>query len=305
MVEQTWRQHVSAWVDVHGPQRVSRKQITAEPTVPAMSCRDKVVIVTGAGMISERQHGIGSSIALALAENGAVVWACDRDPVRLAATAAAVGTATGQKLNTHVVDVTDEAGTQAMAAACASRCGRVDGLVNVVGVTMPYGLLETTAAQWRTAMEVNATSQFLCARACMPHMLRAGGGSVVNVSSVSGLRALRAEPAYAASKGAVNSLTTSIALEFAGRGVRCNALAPGLIRTPLVEAMIRSQSAGEVSPEALAAALATRDASSPTGAMGRPVDCAALAVFLISDAARYVNATLIPVDGGLSMRGKL
>lgn len=270
-----------------------------------MSCREKVVIVTGAGMISEQQHGIGSSIALALAESGAVVWACDRDPARLAATEAAVRTTAGLTLHTHVVDVTDEAGTQAMAAACAGRCGRVDGLVNVVGITMPHGLLETTAAQWRTAMEVNATSQFLCAKAAMPHMLRGGGGSVVNVSSVSGLRALRAEPAYTASKGAVNSLTMSIALEFAGRGVRCNALAPGLIRTPLVEVMIRSQSAGEVSPEALAAALAARDASSPTGAMGRPVDCAALAVFLISDAARYINATLIPVDGGLSMRGKL
>ena len=89
-----------------------------------MSCREKVVIVTGAGMISEQQHGIGSSIALALAESGAVVWACDRDPARLAATEAAVRTTAGLTLHTHVVDVTDEAGTQAMAAACAGRCGR-------------------------------------------------------------------------------------------------------------------------------------------------------------------------------------
>lgn len=150
---------------------------------------------------------------------------------------------------------------------------------------------------------------FLCAKAVVPYMLRANSGSIVNVSSVSGLRALRPEPAYAASKAAVNALTWSIALEFASKGVRCNAVAPGLIHTPLVTGMIEQQAAAHgathLSPAALQEGLAKRDAASPTGAMGQPADVAALVVWLISDAAKYVNGSLVPVDGGLSMKGAL
>lgn len=269
----------------------------------------KVVIVTGAGMSSpegEDVHGIGSATVLALTQGGATVWAMDLDEARAQRTAQAVAQAgcTG-KCYPCQCNVTNTDDVKQAFALCASRYGRIDGLVNVVGITLPGGILEVTPEQWRNVMDTNVTSSFLCIKHALPHMLEKGCGSIVNVGSLSGVRSLRPEVAYATSKGAVNSLTMSVALEFAGRGVRCNAVLPGLIRTPLVTAMVKKRKAASgqaLRDEELASALAARDASSPTGRMGEPKDCAAVIAFLVSDASAYVNGAEIPVDGGLSMK---
>lgn len=264
-------------------------------------CEGKTVIVTGAGMVDSSQHGIGSAVALALANAGARVFAIDRDEQRAQRTASL-----SSNITAFACDATNFAETQSMAKACAAQHGGIDGLVNSVGITQPRGLLELSEAQWRTTMDVNVLSMVLCCKAVIPYMLQRGSGSIVNVSSLSGCRAIRPEPAYSASKGAVNALSFAIALEFAARGIRTNAIAPGLIRTPLVVSMTKRQLGDDAcDAAAIAAALAKRDAASPTGRMGTPPDVAALAVWLVSDASKYVNAAQIPVDGGLAMRGAL
>jgi len=195
-----------------------------------------------------------------------------------------------------------------MVAACVAALGGVDGLVNSVGIAQPGGVLEVSPEQWHRTMETNVTAAFLCIRQVIPHMLQRGRGSIVNVGSLSGVRALRPEVAYAASKGALSSLSMSVALEFADRGIRCNTVLPGLIDTPLVSAMLRQQAAvrgADLAEGQLAAALAARDRASPTGRMGRAWDCASLVAFLLSDASAYVSAAEIPVDGGLSKRAAL
>jgi len=147
-------------------------------------------------------------------------------------------------------------------------------------------------------MRINVTSMFLTCQAVLPLFLEQGGGVIVNVSSLSAVKAARPELAYATSKGAVNALTINIAMEFAGRNIRCNALVPGLISTPMVADTMKDIY-GDGGIEEMVAA---RDALSPTGRMGEAWDVAAAAVFLASDEARYINGMLLHVDGGLQHR---
>jgi NAD(P)-dependent dehydrogenase (short-subunit alcohol dehydrogenase family) len=142
-------------------------------------------------------------------------------------------------------------------------------------------------------LAVNLTSAYLTCRHTLPHMLAAGRGVIVNVSSLAGIRDTGyVYPAYSAAKAGINQLTVSIALTYADRGIRANAVLPGLIDTPLVRAEITDDPA----------ALAARHARSPTGRMGTPQDVANAAVFLASDRAAYINGVCLPVDGGLAAR---
>lgn len=147
-------------------------------------------------------------------------------------------------------------------------------------------------------MRINVTGVYLTCRAVVPMLLERGGGAIVNVSSLSAIQAIRPELAYAASKGALNALTINLALEFADRSIRCNAILPGLIDTPMVRHFLSEQ----MDAAAVETALAARHRVSPTGRMGRPEDVAELAVFLASDRARYINGVLLPLDAGLQYR---
>lgn len=295
--------------DHHSESSASKRKRCDVEGAPAASLEGKVIVVTGAGMScaeGDKTHGIGSATALALVRAGASVWAIDRERLRAERTVeAAAEEGHSNKCHACPCNVTESNDVLHALEECAARLGRIDGLVNVVGVTQPGGILEVTTEQWRRTMDVNVTSMFLCIKHALPHMLERGCGSIVNVGSVSGVRAVRPEVAYAASKGAVNSLTMSVAMEFADRGIRCNAVLPGLIKTPLVSAMLRQKAASSgqtLGEQELASALAARDAASPTGRMGEPGHCASLIAFLMSDASAYVNGTEIPVDGGLCMR---
>jgi NAD(P)-dependent dehydrogenase (short-subunit alcohol dehydrogenase family) len=166
---------------------------------------------------------------------------------------------------------------------------------NNVGATRLGGPTELSLQDWRATMAVNLDSVFLSARLTIPHLLRTRG-SMINVSSTASIRWTGyAYPAYAAAKAAVNQLTRSLALQYADRGVRVNAVLAGLIDTPLVYRQLAGgEAAGEVR--------ARRAALSPTGAMGTAYDVANAALFLASDEAAYVTGTLLPVDGGLHVR---
>jgi len=150
---------------------------------------------------------------------------------------------------------------------------------------------------WNAAFAVNVTGVFLTCKHTLPHMLSAGGGSIINVSSLASIREIGyIYPSYSAAKAAVNQLTVSLALEYAHHGIRANAILPGLIDTPMVRKQIVAGA-----PE-VQAALNERDTASPTGRMGSPWDVAAAAVFLASNDAAYINGVCLPVDGGLAVR---
>jgi len=258
--------------------------------------QDKVALVCGAGSIGPG-WGNGKATAAAFAREGAKVFAVDRNLAAAEETAAII-TGEGFAATAHGADVSEAGSVAEMVAACRAAYGRVDILHNNVGIASLGGPIETTLAQWERVMRVNVTSMFLTCQAVLPHFLEQGGGVIVNVSSLSAVKAARPELAYATSKGAVNALTINIAMEFADRNIRCNALLPGLINTPMVADAMKDH----YGPGGMDAMIAARDAISPTGRMGEAWDVANAAVFLASDEARYINGMLLHIDGGLQHR---
>lgn len=248
--------------------------------------------------------GIGKAIAIVLARQGVKVTVVDKDLSRAQETCDII-TREGGACVALACDVGISNSVAEMVAAVVEADGRVDGLVNNVGLTLVGGLLEVTDADWETMLTVNLKGPTWCCKHCVPHMLAAGRGSIVNVSSISSIRALRPEIAYTTTKGALNSLTQSIAMEFAGRALRCNAVLPGLIQTPLVRGMLIQGSHGQVDEDQIQQAINKRHRASPTGQMGQPWEVAHMVAFLLSDEASYVNGQLINVDAGLTLTAAL
>lgn len=255
--------------------------------------QDKVAIVAGAGS-SGPGWGNGKATAVAFAREGAKVFAVDLNPDAAAETVSIIAEE-GGSATAHAADVTDPVAVAAMVEACCAAYGGIGILHNNVGIGGIGGPVETPLEVWERVMRVNATSVFLTCKHVIPKMLEGGGGAIINVSSLSATKSVRAETAYAASKGAVNAFTTNLAVEYAGRNIRCNAILPGLINTPMVANMLQEH----FDPEDIEGMIKARDALSPTGKMGEAWDVAHAAVFLASDEAKYVNGMLFNVDGGL------
>ncbi|MET0134306.1 MAG: SDR family oxidoreductase [Kibdelosporangium sp.] len=254
----------------------------------------RVALVFGAGS-SGRRLSNGRAAALAYARAGALVVPIDIDRGSAEHTAELIIAEGGTALPL-VADVTDEDDV-ANAVAAAVELGVPTILHNNVGAAVIGGIDGLSRTTWDQALSVNVTSVFLTCKHTLPHMLAAGGGAVVNVSSLAAIRYVGYDyPAYMAAKAAVNQLTVALALTHARDGIRVNAVVPGLIDTPMVERQLHT------APGAAAEAKARRDAASPTGRMGTPWDVAHAAVFLASDDAAYINGVCLPVDGGLSAR---
>jgi NAD(P)-dependent dehydrogenase (short-subunit alcohol dehydrogenase family) len=183
--------------------------------------------------------------------------------------------------------VTDEDAVAGIVERTVARFGRVDALVNVVGGSRPgKTAVELTLDEWNRLVAVNLTSTFLLCRAVIPHMESAGGGTIVNVSSGAGLRGMSRNPAYVAAKAGVAALTRALAIDHGPNGVRVNAVAPGPIRTPLMD---RNRTPAEIDAMGSVAVL---------GRIGRPDEVAAAILWLASDASSYVVGQTIEVDGG-------
>jgi len=235
----------------------------------------KVCVITGTA------SGIGAESARLFAEQGARVVGIDLD------VAAAEGETTIQ------ADVADEAQVAAAYRQIGEELGRVDVLMNNAGInpTDDSSVLETDLEAWQRVQDVNLRGVFLCCKHGIPHLLAAGGGSVINVASfVATVGAAVSQISYTASKGAVLSLSRELGVEFAGRGVRVNALCPGPVNTPLLKELFAKD------PERAAKRLV----HIPMGRFGEPEEIAKAALFLASDDSSFVTASTFLVDGGLS-----
>jgi len=256
----------------------------------------KVAIVSGVGSVGAG-WGNGRAAATVLARAGAAIFGIDVAADAAAQTQRAIA-AEGGRCELRVADMRDPDQVRDAVAACLELLGRVDVLVNNVGGSEPGGAAEMPVERWDEQLALNLRSAFLGCKFVLPAMVAQRSGAIVNVSSVAGIRehSGRVHVAYSAAKAAVIELSRSIGVQHAPDGVRANTVLPGFMHTPLVEHRLAGQLAGGDA----AALIADRHARVPTRRMGDAWDVAHAVLYLASDEARYVTATELVVDGGLS-----
>jgi NAD(P)-dependent dehydrogenase (short-subunit alcohol dehydrogenase family) len=251
---------------------------------------DKVAIVTGGGSAGDG-IGNGRAAAILLARAGAKVMVVDRE-LALAERTVAMITAEGGTALAVSYNVTDSAQCAAMVDDVVACWGRLDCLDNNVGIGSRGSVVEETEENWNRVMHVNVNSMFLCCKDAIPAMVRtAGGGAVVNISSISALRP-RGLTAYSVSKGAVIALTQAMAVDHGPEGIRVNCVFPGPVYTPMVYARGMTDQARD-----------TRRRASVLGREGTGWDIGAAVRFLLSDQARYITGQVLGVDGGATLVG--
>ena len=247
----------------------------------------RIAVVTGGG------SGIGAAIATLFARQGARVMVLDVDGASAGRTAAAIIAADGAA-EAHACDVTQAARVEAVMDAIIAAHGRVDILVNNAGIAHVGTIERTGEADMDRLYAVNVKGVYLCARAVVPTMVAQGGGVILNMASITSLVGVPERFAYSMSKGAVLTMTMSIAIDYVKQGIRCNCICPARIHTPFVDAFVAKHYAGR--EEETLRALA---AYQPVGRMGRPEEVASLALYLCSDEAAFVTGQAYPIDGGV------
>lgn len=256
--------------------------------------RGKAIIVTGAGSIGPGM-GNGKASSILYAREGGRVLLVDRDLTAAEETRGLIAAEGGEAI-ALACDVTSSAECRRMAQTCLEAFGSIDVLHNNVGITIPGGPVELSEEDWDRVMRINVKSMFLTCKHVLPQMDRQGRGAIVNIASVN---AIRTAPviavAYAASKAAVIAMTREIAVQYASKGIRANAILPGLMDTPMVKAQLTDAYGGDV-----AEMRSRRARLCPMGKQGDAWDTAHAALFLASDEAQYITGTTLTVDGGLS-----
>ena len=259
----------------------------------------KCALVIGAGSIGPG-WGNGKATAVAFAREGAKVLCADINPAAAEETAGIIA-GEGGIAEAAAVDAVSSAQLAGLARLCVERFGRIDILDNNVGIVEVGGVVEADEQSWERVMNVNLKSCYLAMKHVIPVMVGQGAGSIINISSIASVKFTGvAYASYYASKAAMNHLTRTTAAEFAGKGVRVNAVLPGLMKTPMVEkALGLADRYGAADVESMWEA---RDRQVPMGRMGDAWDVANAAVFLASDESKYITGVELLVDGGFALR---
>ncbi len=246
----------------------------------------KVALVTGGN------GGIGLGMAQGLADAGAAILVAGRNDEKNAAAVATL-VESGSDAAAATADVTDETAVAAMVEAALSRWGRLNILVNNAGINIRKEPQELSLDEWRSVLDTNLTSAFLCSQAVYPYMAANGGGKIINIGSMMSIFGAAFTPAYASSKGGIVQLTKATATAWAKHNIQVNAVLPGWIDTDLTRR-------GRREVEGLHERALAR---TPAGRWGEPADMAGIAVFLSGPASDFVTGAAIPVDGGFSVQG--
>lgn len=250
----------------------------------------RIALVTGAG------NGIGRGVALRLSREGAAIGVLDCDDIGCRRVAGEIRASCGKAVALHA-DVSDSAAVVRAVEQLADHFGPPTLAVHSAAI-MPTGtILETTEAQWDRVHEVNVRGAYLMCREVLPHMLRVRQGSIVFISSITGLNGLPGLAAYSSTKGALISLARALAIDHARDGIRVNSIAPGTIDSPMLQAFVAAQNDPEGTRKVF-------DEVQPRGRVGTIDEVANLVAFLASEESSLINGAAVPVDGGMSIKSE-
>jgi NAD(P)-dependent dehydrogenase (short-subunit alcohol dehydrogenase family) len=251
---------------------------------------EKVAFITGLGS-SKEGVGNGSAISRLFAREGAVIFGSDLDRSAAERTKAAIEEE-GGICEVAMADVSSAEQVQQAIETCIKRFGRIDILVNNVGIAEVGGVVDYPESKWQRDLAVNLTSMFLTCKYAIPHMIRQGGGSIINIGSIGGIRCTNVPLiSYHTTKAAIIGFSRAVAIEHADKNIRSNVVMPGMMDTP----MLTKGASGDT--RLMKQAISE---SCPMGAMGTAWDVAEAVAYLASDQAKYVTATELVVDGGVT-----
>ena len=261
--------------------------------------KGKVAIVTGAGSAVPSYMGNGKAAAIVYAREGARVMLVDYNLEAAKETESLIKEEGGDCF-TFKADVSQSGDCRSIIEKCIQTYGRVDILHNNVGIEIPGGIDEISEEDWDRTMNVNLKSMFLTCKYALPYMEKQGSGCIINISSIQAIRTLSyISLAYCVSKAGINALTREIAIQYAAKGIRANAIMPGLMNTSMVAASLTDAFGGNIEET-----MKIRDAMCPMGKQGDAWDTAYLALFLASDEAKNITGATFVLDGGFTCVAK-